>query len=255
MNFATWELYLLKMTDLLTKTVRDIALAAPLTTRIFEEYKIDFCCGGRKSLAEACALAGASESEVTGKLITLLDGPQSVDDPEKMALGDLVNHILDKHHEFTRTEMLRLSGLMEKVAWKHGDKHPELHDLKEQFVALTNDLIGHMRKEEMILFPYIQDLVRAKARSLVPLVPVFGTVGHPIRVMQSEHDEAGNFLKKMRFITTDYDVPDDACPSFKALYAGLDELEKDLHQHIHLENNVLFPLAIELEEAVFAVNG
>jgi regulator of cell morphogenesis and NO signaling len=242
------------MIDLTTMTVRDIALAAPSTTRVFEEYNIDFCCGGRKALAEACALAGADERAVAEKLTELLEGPQSADDPEKLELPELVNYILDKHHEFTRTEMLRLTGLMEKVAWKHSDKHPELFELKENFAILTNDLIGHMRKEEMMLFPYIQDLVRAKARSLVPLVPVFGTVSHPINMMQFEHEEAGNILKKIRSLTNDFSVPDDACPSFKALYAGLDELEKDLHQHIHLENNALFPLAIKLEKSVFAVN-
>ena len=242
------------MIDLTTMTVRDIALAAPSTTRVFEEYKIDFCCGGRKGLSEACALAGVDETAVAAKLTVLLEGPQSTDDPEKFALPDLVDHILDKHHEFTRTEMLRLTGLIEKVAWKHGEKHPELFELKEQFAALTNDLVGHMRKEEMMLFPYIQDLVRAKARSLIPLVPVFGTVSHPISMMQFEHEEAGNILQKMRSLTNDYSTPDDACPSFKALYAGLDELEKDLHQHIHLENNALFPLAIELEGSVFAIN-
>jgi regulator of cell morphogenesis and NO signaling len=221
---------------------------------VFEEYGIDFCCGGRKSLTEACAVAGADEKAVAVKLTTLLDGPQSADDPAKLSLPDLVNYILDEHHEFTRTEMLRLTGLMEKVAWKHSDKHPEVLELKENFAALTNDLVGHMRKEEMMLFPYIHDLVRAKARSLIPLVPVFGTVSHPIKMMQFEHEEAGNILQKMRSLTNDFSAPGDACPSFKALYAGLDELEKDLHQHIHLENNVLFPKAVELEESVFAIN-
>jgi regulator of cell morphogenesis and NO signaling len=234
-------------------TVRDIALAAPATTRIFEEYKIDFCCGGRKGLTEACILVGADENEVSLKLAALLVGPQPTYDPARLALTDLVNYIVDKHHEFSRSEMLRLTGLMEKVVWKHGEKHPTLFELKEQFAALTGDLVGHMRKEEMILFPYIQDLVRAKARSLMPLVPVFGTVSHPVKMMQFEHEEAGSILQRMRDLTDDYAIPDAACPSFKALYAGLDELEKDLHQHIHLENNVLFPMAIDLERSVFAV--
>jgi len=184
----------------------------------------------------------------------LLESPEPNGHPERLALPDLVNYIIDKHHEFSRTEMLRLTGLMEKVAWKHGEKHPILLELKENFAALTGDLVGHMRKEEMILFPYVQDLVRAKARSLIPLVPVFGTVSHPVKMMQFEHEEAGNILQRMRAMTDNYAVPADACPSFKALYAGLDELEKDLHQHIHLENNVLFPLAIELEASVFGVN-
>ena len=242
------------MIDLTKMTVRDIALAAPLTTRVFEEYKIDFCCGGRKSLAEACAVAGADETAVKTKLDALLDAPRSDDHPEKLSPPELVNYILDKHHEFTRTEMLRLTGLMEKVAWKHGDSHLELSELKELFAVVTSDLVGHMRKEEMILFPYIHDLVRAKSRSLVPLVPIFGTVNNPVNMMQFEHEKAGAILQRMRALTDDYAVPADACPSFKALYVGLDELEKDLHQHIHLENNVLFPLAIELERSVFAIN-
>lgn len=242
------------MIDLTNMTVREIALAAPSTTRVFEEYKIDFCCGGSESLAEACALAGADHDEVAAKLTLLLAEPSSDGEPERLALPDLVNYIVDNHHEFTRTEMLRLTGLIEKVVWKHGESHPELRELKEGFSRLTNDLIGHMRKEEMMLFPYIHDLVRAKTRSLVPLVPVFGTVSHPIRMMQFEHEEAGNILHRMRQLTNDYQLPDDACPSFRSLYVGLDELEKDLHQHIHLENNVLFPLAIELEGSVFAID-
>ena len=242
------------MIDLTNMTVRDIALASPLTTRVFEEYKIDFCCGGRKPISEACAIAGADEKEVLAKLALVLDGPIPDSQPENLDLPDLVNHLLDKHHEFTRTEMLRLTGLMEKVSWKHGENHPELQQLKEQFAKLTSDLVGHMRKEEMILFPYLHDLVRAKAKAMMPLLPVFGGVAHPIRTMQFEHEEAGGILQKMRELTNDYAVPDDACPSFKALYVGLDELEKDLHQHIHLENNVLFPLAAELEKSVFDIN-
>lgn len=242
------------MIDLNTMTVRDIALAAPATTRVFEEYKIDFCCGGRKSLTEACENAGVATAEVSKKLEQILEGPVSGQDPERMSIPDLANYIVDKHHEFTRSEMLRLTGLVEKVAWKHGDNHPELNELKESFVLLTNDLVTHMRKEEMVLFPYVHDLVRAQARSTTPLIPPFGTVSHPIRMMQFEHEEAGNILKKMRELTKDYAVPADACPSFTALYFGLDALEKDLHQHIHLENNVLFPKAVELEESIFATS-
>jgi regulator of cell morphogenesis and NO signaling len=241
------------MMDLSTMTVREIALAAPQTTRVFEEYKIDFCCGGRTSLGEACVKAGVSSDVVSERLKSMLDIPASAGDAERLPVAALVDHIIDKHHEFTRSEMLRLGGLMEKVAWKHGEKHPELHPLRENFQALTNDLVTHMRKEEMVLFPYIHDLVRANERGIAPLMPPFGTVSHPVRVMESEHDEAGDILKAMRTLTNDYKVPDGACPSFTALYFGLDALEKDLHQHIHLENNVLFPKAQELEQSVFEI--
>jgi regulator of cell morphogenesis and NO signaling len=242
------------MINLNTMTVREIALAAPATTRIFQEYKIDFCCGGRKSLDEACSNAGVNSEEIAKKLEMVLETPVSNSEPEKMPPAELTSYIVEKHHEFTRTEMLRLIGLMEKVAWKHGDNHPELRELKENFAVLMNDLIGHMRKEEMILFPYIQDLARAKQRNTTPLLPPFGTVSHPVRMMQYEHEEAGNILRKMRELTKDYALPEGACPSFTALYFGLDALEKDLHQHIHLENNVLFPQAQDLERSIFSTN-
>jgi regulator of cell morphogenesis and NO signaling len=242
------------MIDLNALTVREIALAAPETTRVFQEYKIDFCCGGRKSLSEACLNAGVSADDVSAKLKTMLDIPTSIDHPERFAIPDLVNHIIDKHHEFTRSQMLRLGGLMEKVAWKHGEAHPELHELKEKLTELTDDLVMHMRKEEMILFPYIQDLVRSSGLGGLPPAPPFVTVSNPVRVMQYEHDAAGDILKKMRELSGDYRAPAGACPSFTALYFGLDALEKDLHQHIHLENNVLFPQAEQLEQKLFAVD-
>jgi regulator of cell morphogenesis and NO signaling len=242
------------MIDLNTMTVRDIALAAPATTRVFEEYKIDFCCGGRKSLNEACSNAGVEFGEVARKLESILDEPAAAQDPEKMSISDLVNYIIDKHHEFTRSEMLRLGGLMEKVAFKHGESHPELSELKENFQLLINDLLTHMRKEEMVLFPYMQDLARAKQNNTTPLLPPFGTVSHPVRMMEFEHEEAGNILRKMREVTKDYSLPEGACPSYTALYFGLDALEKDLHQHIHLENNVLFPEAQAVEKTVFSLN-
>jgi regulator of cell morphogenesis and NO signaling len=236
--------------DLSTMTVREIALAAPQTTRIFEEYKIDFCCGGRTSLGDACVKAGVSSDVVSEKLKSVLEAPASTGDAERLPSATLVDHIIDKHHEFTRSEMLRISGLLEKVCWKHGEKHPELYQLRDSFQALTSDLIMHMRKEEMVLFPYIHDLVRATERGIAPLMPPFGTISHPVKVMEWEHDEAGTILKKMREVTDDYKVPDGACPSFTALYFGLDALEKDLHQHIHLENNVLFPKALKLDKEV-----
>jgi regulator of cell morphogenesis and NO signaling len=140
------------MIDLTTMTVRDIALTAPATTRVFEEYKIDFCCGGRKSLSDACIEAGAKTAEVSAKLEDLLGTRAETDNPESFGVGELIDHIIDKHHEFTRSEMLRLNNLAEKVAWKHGENHPELNELKGNFLMLTNDLIGHMRKEEMVFF-------------------------------------------------------------------------------------------------------
>jgi regulator of cell morphogenesis and NO signaling len=233
-------------------TIRDIAVSSPATTRVFEEYKIDYCCGGGKMFDEACVAAGVEPGIVSEKINQVLSTSTPATEPEGMPVPRLIDHILDTHHVFTRKEMYRLMALMEKVAGKHGQSHPELYKLKEAFITLCNDLFQHMKKEELVLFPYIQELSRAREASTSPRIPPFGSITHPIGMMNLEHDEAGNILRNMRELSKDYELPEGACPSYGALYFGLDELEKDLHRHIHLENNVLFPQALELEESAFA---
>jgi regulator of cell morphogenesis and NO signaling len=233
-----------------TKTVREIALEMPLTTRIFEEYKIDYCCGGRRSLAEACISAGVDVMDVTRKLEEFLS--ETALDPnlirwETRSSAELIDHIVDKHHVFTKSELARLGTLMEKVYQRHGADHPELLEMKESFSALSQELMPHMMKEETVLFPFIKTLENSAANDLTIPVPHFGTVQNPVRMMMFEHDAAGEILGKMRQISNDYLLPDGACPSYSALYHGIRALESDLHQHIHLENNVLFPKAVKME--------
>ena len=164
-------------------------------------------------------------------------------------LAELIDHILDKHHAFTRDELERIGALAEKVASKHGANHPELLRIRTLFGQLCDDLRPHMFKEEMILFPYVKQMEQAAANGRpMPYAP-FGAVGNPVRVMMSEHDTAGDILRELRATTADYAAPADACVSYQTLYRALEELEKDLHQHIHLENNVLFPRAVKLEGA------
>jgi regulator of cell morphogenesis and NO signaling len=240
------------MLNFTTKTIREIALAAPAATRIFEEYKIDYCCGGGRNFYEACQFAGVSPEIVSQKLDSILNSPpEEFELPEKTRnLSELIDYILEKHHVFTKTEIARLSALMEKVRRKHGETHAELFFLENELIALCNDLTPHMRKEESVLFPFIKHLEMSAANNLSSPQPPFKTVKNPVRMMMIEHDTAGDLLRKMREITNDYAVPENACPSFRALYFGLEELEKDLHRHIHLENNVLFPRAVELEQKV-----
>ena len=234
-----------------SKTIREIALEAPLTTRIFEELKIDFCCGGRIAFAEACENAGVDPVSVQKKLDQLLEATPVTDNAiESLSISELCDHIVETHHVFTRNELERLSPLMDKVARKHGASHAELYPLQETLKELCDELLVHMRKEEVVLFPYMKELEAAAAANRQPSVPHFGTVKNPVRMMMSEHDAAGDMLRKMREYTSDYMVPEGVCPSFGALYAGLDALEKDLHQHIHLENNLLFPKAVKLEDAI-----
>jgi regulator of cell morphogenesis and NO signaling len=241
------------MQDLRSRTISEIALEAPLATTIFEEYKIDYCCGGRKSFPEACRSAGADPDIVMQKIdLLLVQAQQSEPDWLKTAsLGELITYICDKHHSFTREEIANLTPLMAKVAGRHGEKHPELGELARIFNGLCQDLSEHLLKEERILFPYIEQLERSVSNQAAVPLACFGTVENPVRVMMTEHDSAGDFLREMRNITHHYLVPENACLSFATLFRRLEGLERDLHQHIHLENNLLFPKAVELEARVF----
>src|SRR6185369_8655744 len=169
---------------------------------------------------------------------------------QNASLPELITHILETHHVFTKSEMDRLQLLADKVLAAHGGNHPELIHLDELLTRLCTDLMPHMFKEEQILFPYIVTMTEAaKHNRRLPLVP-FGTVNNPIRMMLREHDTAGQILRELRALTSDYKAPADACISYQTLFQALENFEKDLHQHIHLENNILFPKALELENAL-----
>jgi regulator of cell morphogenesis and NO signaling len=171
-------------------------------------------------------------------------------DLQKASVTELIMHILDKHHVFTKDEMARLEPLADKVVAAHGENHSELLSLRDVMRQLFEDLRPHMFKEEQILFPFITALDKARQENRpAPFAP-FGTANNPIRMMLMEHDTAGEMLREMRKLSSDYVVPADACISFKTFYEALAAFEQDLHQHIHLENNLLFPKAIALEETV-----
>ena len=215
------------------KTVGEIAAERPASVRLFEKYGIDYCCGGNTSLADACAGRGIAP----GQLIAELDAapassPDAQPDWQTASLADLIDHILTRHHARLKTELPRLARLHRAVSAAHGAAHSDsLAPLGETFTALWQELDTHMMKEELVLFP----MIRAG----------HGSVGSPIRVMEHEHDSAARALERMRTITENYTLPADACNSYRALFAGLQELEADLHQHIHLENNILFPRALQ----------
>jgi regulator of cell morphogenesis and NO signaling len=233
------------------KTVRDLAAGNPAAARVFERFGIDYCCGGEKSLAEACATAEVSVDEVEAALEKPV--PEITDrDWQKATLAELTAHIVMKHHEFTREEIRRLLPLIAKVVGVHGQNHPELKRVQALFHGLANELTMHMMKEERMLFPYIEELEAATNRGSEPAPPMFGTVQNPVRMMMMEHDSAGSALHGIRESTSSYAVPADACVSYHTLYNALEEFESDLHQHIHLENNILFPRAIKLEAGAFA---
>ena len=230
------------------KTVRDLALEIPGATRVFEKMGIDYCCGGKRSLSDACATVGINLEDVQQELIAASQTQEEEPSFLTATLEELINHIVGKHHSFTRLEIARLNALLEKVCTAHGENHPELFRINVLFRELGLDLEPHMTKEERVLFPYIIRMEAAANQHMTLSPPPFVTVANPVRMMMLEHDRAGDLLKEIRTLSSDFVPPADGCISYQTLYAALDALEKDLHQHIHLENNILFPRAVEIEK-------
>ncbi len=234
------------------KTVRELALDNPAATRVFEKLGIDYCCGGNQSLEQACRTANLPIGQVLDSLdaAELASQPSGQDrDWQREPLADLVAHITGTHHKYTREEIARLGPLFDKVCSVHGKNHPELRAIQARFLGLADELTVHMMKEEMMLFPYIVRMEEAVIQKEPILPPPFGSVQNPIAMMMHEHDSAGEALRAMREASSGYAAPPDACVSYQTLYGALAEFEADLHQHIHLENNILFPRAIAMQQA------
>ena len=234
-------------------TVKQVALDIPESTRLFEKLKIDYCCGGNRPLAEACSSAGLDVVTVMEMLSDVARASSlaiTARDRQSAPLPELIEHILNAHHVFTKSEINRLEALTEKVIGVHGQNHTELVQAGELFKRLCTDLKPHMFKEEQVLFPYILAMSQADVQNQPRPFAPFGTVNNPVRMMMKEHDTAGQILRELRAVTSDYKVPPDACISYQTLYRALENLETDLHQHIHLENNLLFPKALDLENAL-----
>jgi regulator of cell morphogenesis and NO signaling len=231
--------------------VRDVAINSPQATRVFEKLKIDYCCGGDRELGEACVTAGV-ELDTLEQMLEGTGTPvnDSRPDFQKLSPAQLIKYILDTHHVFTKAEMVRLDALTTKVVSAHGENHSELLAVQTLLRELCNDLTRHMLKEEQILFPFVVELEQSRLQDRrAPFAP-FGTVNNPIRMMMFEHDTAGEILRELRKLTSDFTVPADGCLSYQTLYQALEAFEQDLHQHIHLENNILFPKAVGLEASV-----
>ncbi len=231
------------MTTPPTETVRELALSNPCAAAILEDLHIDYCCGGDRSLVEACAQAGVSVQSVRSRIASAARAPGDVE-WQGAPLGDLIDHILVVHHEHDRRELVRLRALAAKVLGAHGARHPELARVCTLLGQIATDLEPHMLKEERILFPHIRALDGGGA---VPRPP-FGTLGNPVAMMTVEHEAIGGILLELRAVTSDFVAPDDGCASYRAFCAGLLAFERELHQHIHLENNILFPAALLLDD-------
>lgn len=231
-----------------TQTVREIALEQPSSIRVFEHYGIDYCCGGRKPLSDACAANNVAVDAVIAALEAAAKTPEeSREDWTGKSLTSLSAHIVSTHHAYVKRELPRLAELAQKVVNRHGASKTELPLIQAKLTQLDGELTNHLAKEEAVLFPYIAELERAIAAGAPKPHGCFGTVANPIAMMTQEHDAAGTLLAEIRTLSRNFTTPEDACPTYHAYYDGLKEFEQDLHQHIHLENNILFPRAIELE--------
>lgn len=217
-------------------TLGGLVTEDPGRARVLEKFGLDYCCGGQQTLDDACRQAGLDRTEVLAALAQAPSEPGV--DWATLSLTEFSTHIVDTHHAFLWRELPRLSDLVAKVATVHGGNHPELTELREVYEQLRAELEPHLLKEERILFPAIAAVEQGQEPPVPPQ--------HPIQVMLTEHDAAGDLLARLRTISDGYTSPADGCASYRAMMAGLAELEHDTHVHIHLENNQLFPRTLEL---------
>lgn len=230
------------------KIIRDIAIESPATIPVFEKFGIDYCCGGKRSIAQACSDLQLSVDQVLEKLEQATNTGDADDHTrwQSQPLYKLIQHIVRTHHSFVRQEVPRLRALAEKVRSRHGANHSELAEIEMTFNELAEELLTHMLKEEQVLFPYVAKLEHSRMAGQPAPQAFFGNVERPINAMIDEHEVAGELAARLRTLTGNYTAPMGACPSYQGLFYGLKEFERDLHAHVHLENNILFTRAIAI---------
>ena len=232
-----------------TKSVGEFVADSYRTAAVFQKYGIDFCCKGGKTINEVCESRKMPADELLTELHDVLT--QSNDqnmDYQSWPLDLLADYIEKKHHRYVKQTMPPLKQFLEKLCKVHGEHHPELLEIKEQFDAAMGELTMHMKKEELILFPYIKKMVAEKINHAEKGVPGFGTVQNPINMMMEEHSVEGERFRKIAGLSDNYNPPADACNTYRVAFSLLKEFEEDLHLHIHLENNILFPKSVILEK-------
>ena len=237
------------MTAMFEKMVGEIAVEIPGSGQVFENHHIDYCCGGRRRLRDACRVAGVNEDQIEADILAASEAPAAAASRRWKAesLKDLIRYIVEVHHAYLRSELPSLSRMIAYLESLHGARHPEVLSLRRALARLTEELQAHMKKEEAVLFPAILRMEQAvNAKEALPASP-FGSVRNPIWMMEQEHDAMASFLSEIRTLTGDYTLRDQQCEMFRVLSEALQSLETELHEHIHLENNILFPRAMQLE--------
>lgn len=231
-----------------TKKIGEIVADDFRTAAVFKKHGLDFCCRGGRTVDDACAQKGINSAEVFADLENLPSKNESEIDFKSWPLDLLADYVEKTHHRYVEEKTPLILAFLDKLCKVHGKNHPELFEVKELFTESAQDLGAHLKKEELILFPFIKNLVKARIKGEeMPQAP-FGTVENPINMMKHEHTAEGERLRRIAEITSEYTPPQDACQTYRVAFAMLEDFENDLHKHIHLENNILFPKAIELEK-------
>lgn len=225
------------------------------TASVFKKYDIDFCCQGNRTIADACASEQIDENAIVSDLNALLDAPSgTTTDYKSWPLDLLADYIEKKHHRYVVEKTLEIQPYLNKICSVHGGRHPELFEIKDHFNATAEALAQHLKKEELILFPYVRQMVQAQHQNSKWESAPFGSVQNPIDMMMEEHTTEGDRLRKIESLSNHYTPPVDACNTYMVAINLLKEFEQDLHLHIHLENNILFPKAIALEKELSLKN-
>ncbi|CAL1519493.1 iron-sulfur cluster repair di-iron protein [Chitinophaga sp. MM2321] len=244
------------MSTTLEKTIGEWVASDYRTAAVFKKHNIDFCCNGNRSVEEACRPINTDAVQVKLEILQVIESAankeNATNDYKSWPLDLLADYIEKKHHRYVSTQIPVLENYLDKLCKVHGEKHPELFEIRTLFAGGAGELTMHMKKEELMLFPFIRKMVQAKEQKSGAVAASFGTVQNPIRMMMHEHDAEGERYRKIRELADSYTPPADACNTYRVTYALLNEFEEDLHLHIHLENNILFPKSIEMETAMTA---
>jgi regulator of cell morphogenesis and NO signaling len=236
------------MNTIENKTIAEVVAENIKTAHIFKKYGIDFCCGGGITIEKACEKKQLDYATLKNELLQVDKAPKAYD-YNSWNLDFLIDHIVNIHHTYVEESIPLILQYSNRVAKVHGHHYTEVVQVNKLFIDVANELTEHLKKEEQILFPYIKKLLKLKAEKTTLEAPVFGSADNPIQMMEDEHESAGDIFKTIAKLTNNYTPPEGACNTFRALYAKLEEFEQDLHQHIHLENNILHAKAIQLEKS------
>lgn len=230
------------------QTIGEIVAQDYRAAGVFKKFGLDFCCGGKRPVSEACKEKGVDVAKLTNELQAATQQGGGNYNYNDWSPALLVDYIVEQHHQFVRSKTTEIEVYARKVAKVHGKRHEELIEILQEFVMLKEELLNHLEKEERMLFPYIKALAEAEKQGKKPDPAYFNRVENPVAMMEAEHDEAGEAMAKIQKLSNNFTPPEDACATYRVLFQNLEGFQDDLHKHVHLENNVLFPKALELEK-------